>query len=251
MEISYYFLDPSKNMTALVETPVEVSRQPEIAAAVMAAEPECEQVGFISEGKNGCDISLRMAGGEFCGNATMSAAVLCSERSGKTSLNVSVSGCRESIGVCVKKQCDESYVGTVTMPRPIEFKSSPLPVVVFPGISHVMVERPMSHDDAEKAVREWCVDLNADALGLMLLDEDKQYITPLVYVPGADTIFWEQSCASGTTAVGVYLAEKYNKCIDICFSEPGSSLRVCAAPNEAPTLTGTVKILYKKSIITR
>lgn len=249
MEISYFFLDPSKNMTALVETPVEISKQPEIAAAVMKAEPACEQVGFISEGRNGSDISLRMAGGEFCGNAAMSAAVLCSEACGKAELSVSVSGCRENIGVSVQKQPDNSYIGTVTMPRPIEVRRSPLPVVVLPGISHVMVERSMTREEAEKSVREWCVDLNADALGLMMLDEEKQSITPLVYVPGADTIFWEQSCASGTTAVGVYLAEKYSKAVDICFSEPGSSLRICAAPNEAPKLTGTVKILYKKAII--
>ena len=44
-----------------------------------------EQVGFVSApSDSGCDIDLQMAGGEFCGNATMSAAALVAMRSGKT-----------------------------------------------------------------------------------------------------------------------------------------------------------------------
>jgi diaminopimelate epimerase len=99
-DIRYYIFDPTGNITALVETEVPVDRQPEIAAQIMQKHPEVEQVGYVcyedasvsdvSEAvKDNSDrqgssavtckdcsaqVSMRMAGGEFCGNATMCAA---------------------------------------------------------------------------------------------------------------------------------------------------------------------------------
>ena len=42
----------------------------------MAEVPSCEQVGFIVPKQGGEDIRLSMAGGEFCGNASVCAAAL-------------------------------------------------------------------------------------------------------------------------------------------------------------------------------
>ena len=106
--IKYHVMDPTGNITILVETPVAEASQPFVAAKLMELEPEVEQVGFLTlaetpePDRSGClqqkmasqpektqqsekiplaessqnkyDIALRMAGGEFCGNATMSAA---------------------------------------------------------------------------------------------------------------------------------------------------------------------------------
>ena len=72
--LSYALLDPTGNMTLLAETPVPEAAQPLTAKRLMALEPATEQVGFVSKTEDG--IGLRMAGGEFCGNASMSAAVL-------------------------------------------------------------------------------------------------------------------------------------------------------------------------------
>ena len=84
MNISYYVLDPTSNITILAETPVPVELQPSVASRLMLAEPEAEQTGFLSH-EPGCDIALRMAGGEFCGNAAMSAAVIAATRKGEES----------------------------------------------------------------------------------------------------------------------------------------------------------------------
>ncbi|MBO5502893.1 MAG: hypothetical protein J5969_00265, partial [Lachnospiraceae bacterium] len=70
--LSCCILDPTGNITALVEGDVPVSRQLETAARIMQLRPETEQVGFVK--LSGEQIQLRMAGGEFCGNASMSAA---------------------------------------------------------------------------------------------------------------------------------------------------------------------------------
>ena len=94
--IKYSILDPTGNITALVETETEIAMQPAVAAEIMRLHPEVEQVGFVrfvtsgkadvksgssSAGQQLCDGELRMAGGEFCGNATMSAAALLLMRS--------------------------------------------------------------------------------------------------------------------------------------------------------------------------
>ena len=74
MRVEYYLLDPTGNKTILVDSPVSVSEQPGVASRLMEMEPETEQVGFLS--KDECfDLSLRMAGGEFCGNAAQSCSV--------------------------------------------------------------------------------------------------------------------------------------------------------------------------------
>ena len=77
--ISYCLLDPTGNITALVESEVGKDRRISIAARIMCIHPEVEQVGFMSEtapGDRDVRASLHMAGGEFCGNATMCAAAL-------------------------------------------------------------------------------------------------------------------------------------------------------------------------------
>ena len=78
--VSYALLDPTGNMTLLAETSVPEAAQPLTAKRLMALEPATEQVGFVTETEEG--IGLRMAGGEFCGNASMSAAVLYLLRKG-------------------------------------------------------------------------------------------------------------------------------------------------------------------------
>ena len=76
MELDYVLMDPTGNVTALVRTPAPAERQPELARILMDAEPSAEQAGFLSSGGDGADVALRMAGGEFCGNAAMCAGAL-------------------------------------------------------------------------------------------------------------------------------------------------------------------------------
>ena len=77
--LRYCILDPTGNITALAESPVAHGDQPAAAEAIMRRHPEVEQVGFVRFGADaagGLAGELRMAGGEFCGNASMSAAAL-------------------------------------------------------------------------------------------------------------------------------------------------------------------------------
>ena len=80
-QIRYRILDPNGNITVLVESAVPVEKQPSSAEWIMQQHPEVEQVGFvrfldITPDSDGIHAELRMTGGEFCGNASLSTAAL-------------------------------------------------------------------------------------------------------------------------------------------------------------------------------
>lgn len=272
-EVSYSILDPTGNITALVESPVEVSAQPAVAAGIMRHHPEVEQVGFVRLRRaagvgNRLQGELRMAGGEFCGNATMCAAALSvlrsrsGERRVQESVSMRVSGAEEPVEVLLKREADGSFSAGVHMPEALgvelvdlafEGLRAPLPLVRMEGISHLVIETDSPFFDmretpelAERAVRRWCQELSADGLGLMFLEGGvtPRHMTPLVFVPGSDTVFWESSCASGSSAVGMCLASRKGVPVDLSLVEPGGKLHVKCDPTCAETwLFGSVRLL--------
>ena len=271
--LRYSVLDPTGNVTLLVETPVPEKEQPALAKKLMALEPGTEQVGFVRFGPEA--VSLRMAGGEFCGNASMSAAVLyllhgsrenarghasfCPLSDGSTELpvtvSVNVSGTPEPVPVTLEALPDGVWQGSVGMPQPVSVQyhafpsetissgETAFPVVRFPGITHVILEEAISPEIAELLARSWCRELGADALGLMFLNREEGSLKPLVYVPSADTLFWESSCASGTTAVGAWLASQSAGPVELKLSQPGGTLKIRVDADGRPFLSGRVQLI--------
>lgn len=274
-DIKYDIFDPTGNITALVETAVEVAMQPAVATRIMEMEPDVEQVGFLTYGGTSglqdadVPVSLRMAGGEFCGNATMCAAAIFAMKSGLQSgtVPVKVSGVAEALHVSLERQTALSYTTSVKMPPPVAIErltleadkatadgSVTLPVVIMDGISHIIVEPDSGffgvREDAalaESLLREWCSLMREECLGMMFLGEGGgvRELTPLVYVPGADTMFWENSCASGSAAAGMYLAAKAGSLVDVTFEEPAGRLRVESDPAAKVTILHGSVILRK------
>ncbi len=253
--ITYTLFDPTGNITALVETPVAIPDQPHVAKAIMQAEPLCEQVGFLSF-PNPDGIALRMAGGEFCGNATMSTAVFYALRHGISIGNIAVtaSGADGPVSVAVEQNADQSYCATVSMPSPLSVKEEflpdcgNLPVVRFDGIAHVIVKQKFEPAKAEALAPIWCRALDASAIGMMFFDDLHSALTPLVYVPAADTLCWENSCASGTTAVGAYLTHCAKPPLSASLRQPGGTLTVTVLQEDNYSLTGTVKKIDTKTL---
>ena len=254
--LRYYLADPTKNITALVETPVPAASRPFAARRIMEKEPACEQVGFVSRNAGG-EPCLAMAGGEFCGNASMSAAALFCEKDGiapgeTRAVCLTVSGAAEPVPVRVTAGEEGFFSCTVRMPPPeriltadlpLDGKNLSLPAVFFPGIAHIMVTKDeLDAARAERVIRDWCNRLGAAGLGVMLYDESGRSLRPLVYIPGSDTLFWESSCASGTAALGAFLAERSGE-VALTVTEPGGTLRVRATPEGTVDLSGQVRIL--------
>ena len=252
--LSYALLDPTGNMTLLAETPVPEAAQPLTAKRLMALEPATEQVGFVSETNDG--IGLRMAGGEFCGNASMSAAVLYLLSRGRNSgeVTVRVSGTPRPVPVTAERRPDGIWQGCVEMSSPISVRKecfsdgTERPVVCFPGITHVVLETEMRKAEAERLAQVWCRELESEALGLMFLDRERGILKPLVYVPSADTLFWESSCASGTTAVGAYLTAETGKEVRLPLKQPGGTLEIDADPDGKLILKGTVRLVRQAAV---
>ncbi len=269
-EIRYALLDPTGNKTILVLTPVLPEEQPCAARQIMEREPEAEQAGFVALSPDGRGIGLRMAGGEFCGNAAMSAAVLYALDRGiaEGTVRVSVSGTPDPVEVAVSSLAEDTMRGTVAMPRPLSVGEVLLPgggrypVVRFAGITHVIVETPLSphapqlpfpRETAEELAKQWCAALGSASLGILLLDlsgRDDGSLVPLVCVPAADTLCWENSCASGTTAVGAYLAAQGGP-VSLSLRQPGGTLRVEASSDGGLYLTGTVRLCRRSTIRVR
>ena len=256
--LRYSILDPTGNITAIVESPVEITRQPELASRIMRLRPEVEQVGFLSVPDGEGLPALRMAGGEFCGNASMSAAALVLIRRGLShgELLLRVSGAEKPVAVRLRHEGSGSFEAELQMPSALGIAveqfvfgglSGTLPLVRMEGISHLIVEPASAffallqdRPAAEEAVRRFCADLGADGLGLLFLEGEgrERSMTPLVYVPGCGTCFWENSCASGSAAVGMLLASRAGRREAFSLREPGGILRVESDPAGRETKLG-------------
>ena len=254
-DIDYSYADPTGNITILVRSFIPVEKQPELSAFLCSLEPACEQVGFIYYGDPDCDIRLRMAGGEFCGNAVMSAAALFARENGaaknaEISVSVRSSGSAGTIPVRIRPEEDGSFTGTVKMPLPDRFETVhlffngipfSLPLVRFSGICHLIFPGHFPKEDAERAVVQWARDLDAPALGLIQLDEKEHVLTPLVFVPSVNTLYWEHSCASGTAAAAYYLSQRNGNPLAVGFKEPGGVLKAAVTNDHSLFLSGHVR----------
>ena len=254
-EITYTLMDPTRNYTILAETEVPEELQPAVAAELMKLEPLAEQAGFLTENPHDMTV-LRMAGGEFCGNAAMSAAVWCAEKKKvqNVSVRIRVSGTAEPVTVFFQKEAAHSWRASVTMPAALSVSEQALPggcrlpVVAFDGIAHVILENPSSKPEAEKLAKQWCAFLKQEAIGLMYYDRTDSVLSPLVYVPGADTMCWENACGSGSSAVGAYLAFQQGKSVTVFLKQPGGILEVHAEPDGSVILSGSVKPVHRKTV---
>ncbi len=266
--------DPTGNITALVESPVEAEKQSAAAARIMKRFPQVEQVGFVRlPGEDDAPVELRMAGGEFCGNASMSAAALYRLRRGTASadgwetVRLRVSGVSRSVEVRLKRETEEGFFASVRMPPALSVTEQvfpygalrdPLTVVRMEGIAHAIVT-PASgffslrgdRKSAEETAERLCAALGAEALGLMFLEGEapKMRLTPLVFVPGSGTMVWENSCASGSAAVGTALFEQNGAPVSLELEEPGGVLRIESGGLRGETvLSGRTRLIQEEIV---
>lgn len=223
MNTEYYILNPSGNVTALVTSKTPKSDYKTAAAGIFENNPEVEQVGFVKFRDGG--VKLNMSGDEFCGNAAMSAAALYYSLSGAAdalSIPVTVLPYGNTVNVTVNKSggayvCEGIFKGPDTVKKysfRVGGREYTFPLVCFEGIMHIVADGALSAPLAEKVIRESAADLKAPALGIMIFDRRNCSLTPIVYVSAVNTLFCENSCASGCCAVASVLSE-FGKTTDI------------------------------------
>jgi diaminopimelate epimerase len=264
MKLTFVKADPTGNTTILVLSPVPEKDRAAVAGKLLLLEEGwAEQVGFLSDTEKPFPC-LSMMGGEFCGNASLSAAAYLAEqkKADKEEIFLRVSGTDEPVRCAVKKKAGRYYEGSVAMPLPLSVRKESycLPrgkaefwTVRLPGITHVVVpEGRIGREEAEKVLPAWAEAGKESAMGMLLWAEDTLAMTPLVYVSGTKSSVWEHGCASGTASAGAYLAVQSGKDTDAEISQPGGKIRVRAVLTgmkcSSLSITGKVKLLGKREL---
>lgn len=209
MKLSVVRADPAGNITLLVLTPVPVEKQARVAELLLAQEQwGAEQVGFVMPAPAGFDGCLRMAGGEFCGNASRAFGTWLAKQQGKSEpceFTVSVSGSAVPVRVSVNPQAGAA---AASMPVPLSVAERTVSgitgtLVHLGGIAHYVTEAAEPSLECFQQVEEQLFHTmqGLDAYGVIFLKGDR--MTPLVKVPAANSLYWEGSCGSGSLAAAV------------------------------------------------
>ena len=223
--INYAICKPGGNDTALVYGSDYTQEQKKcINDAIMKKHSNVEQVGFIDFNKK---TELQMAGGEFCGNATRSAANLYLE--GKAgSIKIIVNG-KDVINAGVDDNknawCEiPLYHGADT----ITSNDDGIYFVKMNGMVSVVIQEniAVSYLQQKSKLKEAGMNIikkynleDNEAVGVMFCEciEGTIKINPVVWVKSIDTLFYETACGSGTTAVAMVKSfnEKRSLVVDI------------------------------------
>lgn len=268
MKIDFVKVSPTENMTILVKSLVPNENQLYIGTELIKySSVFAEQAGFIEKPLTSKAVSrLQMMAGEFCGNGTMALAAYKAfeqelESGDEIDVPLEVSGADDILVCHIEVKCKGKYVGTVNMPLPLSIvehsyvicgKKMVLPTITFEGIKHIILLKNNIGNDYKNILEESIVSLNEqvdyDAFGIIVFDEEKNSINPLVSVKSADSLYWERGCGSGSEAIGIYLADKYKKSIEYEVSQPGGIITVKVEYDNGiknASITGNVDIVME------
>ncbi|MBT2292746.1 diaminopimelate epimerase [Paenibacillus albidus] len=241
-EIDFVKFNPTQNMTILVFTKHPAEEYIPIASKIMSYNNVyAEQVGFIEPaGHHSADAALRMAGGEFCGNACMALAAFLAAEKGATEVVLEVSGTDQLVRCQVKPNGDD-YLCQINMPLPkqieqktIHFEGNDLDVVIvrYEDSIHLVIEV----DHFDRKVREQAqllakllgVTAGSQLIGVLLYKSSTEELVPLIYVPHLDSMIWERGCGSGTASLGAYRAWQIKGEFEAPIRQPGGTIHVAA-----------------------
>ena len=177
-----------------------------------------EQAGFVDVEQ----CSLRMAGGEFCCNATRAFGALLVHENGMSDepMRVRCSGWPGVIELDVMG-VTPSYTVTATLELPSTVRvedCGDAVLVRLPGIDHLLLNAKRHRVPADAAGGEPTLVSFAGRLGLEKSpcvgaiwwsgQNDTFDMTPLVHVRAVGTTFLESSCGSGALALALWLASR-------------------------------------------
>ena len=227
-KIEYSICKPGGNDTAFVYGMDYDKREKKlINDIIMKEHSNVEQVGFIDFNK---EPELQMAGGEFCGNATRSAAYYYLKgQEGELTIKVNE---KDHIKAGVYQNGDAwceipLYHGTDTIIK----KEEGIYQVRMSGMVSIIIEEEeaQKYIKSKETIKEEAMNfikkynlLQEEAVGVMFLEniEGKLKINPVVWVKAIDTLFYETACGSGTTATAMVQSYLKGKSLKIEILQP-------------------------------
>lgn len=203
-KIEYMIFIPGGNNTALVKgLNYTLQEMKIINDEIMKVEPLVEQVGFLGNEEKP---ELIMAGGEFCGNATRSAAYYyLNGIDGE--INITVNS-KDVISAGVKNNKAWCNVPIYVSEDSVTLLEKDIYKVKMNGMICVVVKDSVAKEmlynssDLKKKTNEMIKKYNleeSEAVGIMYLEGNLK-INPVVWVKSINTLFCETACGSGTTA---------------------------------------------------
>lgn len=238
MDLSFQTADPAGNITLLVTTPVPPGDYQTVAARLLSLrELDAEQVGFLVPPQGQGVVRLEMMGGEFCGNALRCAGLYYALQTGRRRegrFPVEISGCKEALPVQVNPLTSQVSV-QMPLPEQVEpctFLEASARAVRLPGIVHAVSFLPPVREEADlrTALSALAQAHGVPAAGVMFWDRQSSSLTPAVYVQGTDSLYFERSCASGSTAVAAChaLSAQRDGRFQLTLRQPGGEIRTAA-----------------------
>ncbi|MEV0357670.1 GNAT family N-acetyltransferase [Nocardia sp. NPDC050697] len=197
---------------------------------------------------------MEMFGGEFCGNAARSVIwSIIGDQDYAGSIEVS--------GVARVLRF-EVHAGTVELDMPLPSGSSATrsvdegTLVELEGITHLVVTGPLSRgrltprELLTQLLAQGAYDLNKmPAVGVSYYDPDTSAADFSVWVRDVNTVFDETACGSGTSAIGIALAEAARKDISLNVVQPSGETIATRATYAASgvgssAIAGPVKVMF-------
>lgn len=263
--------DPNGNTTLFFPDEVPAAEKPsaeEIARALAPDQLDAEQAGFADNGMR----HLRMAGGEFCVNATLAFGAhldrsLCKDTERARAYEASVSGWPGRIQLEVSGQ-EPLWSVTARLAIPsgiIDTISDECALVRLPGISHLLCHcsspLPPDKKGAAMALLKKYGLLEEDAAGVIWWQEGDGVsagqddvavlsIWPVVRVRAVETLYEETSCGSGSMALACFQYSRNRQERSSVLQPGGCSLRIRIVPQGAGTaafVTGQVRFVGEDS----
>lgn len=248
MKLPFKTLWPGGNTTAIVEVETSRKEQAALAKMIMKEDPRIEQVGFMETPVlSTSDCRLQMMGGEFCVNATRSAAYLYAKKNGLKEVAIEVSGSPNPLTVKIDGE------QTITI-LPSDFflklsKKINYTTIDLKGIRHIIIEGKFDESEARGLLEEHKE--NYEAVGVIYTRIDGEVITidPLIWVKETDTFVRETGCGSGSIAAAIMAHSNsnknhpYYKVVQPSGEAYGIRIKMAGDKLEEISLDGVVRIL--------
>ncbi len=254
MELHFIKASPCRNTTVFLEGSIRPEDYTTIAALAMDSDYlAAEQAGFlVAPHDTSSVLRLEMAGGEFCGNATLALAALAVKRRlvpVETEFPVECSGAEVPLACVVEQRSQGRCLVGSEMPGALrvvplmlqaagrEFTGG---LVELPGISHFCFasDVPPTRSEYDALLDAFLAATGADACGIIPYQRQSGTactIRPYVGVSDTRSRVFEQACGSGSLALGYWLSREGGSRFTI--SQPGGTI---AVEPGVPSIAATV-----------
>lgn len=242
-KIKSHILWPGGNTTALIEEKFPRAKHVSIARQILDTDKTIEQVGFLENPENSAAaVRLQMMGGEFCGNATRTAAYYWSMKTGLNSFKIEVSGFPGLLNASVENDKVELELPGEFFQK-INYEGTgpdKMAIIDLLGIRFVTQTSEKSLEQARKLIEKCSADF--PAVGVLYvgnLTASPISIDPIVWVRETDTCYNETACGSGSIAAAIAaFSESFSAIDGKNRSFSGTSQKTSVNNQKTPSFSG-------------